>query len=142
MGLLQKIRNTLSRFMYGRNGADHLCLATIWTAIALDVIAAIFKLGDVVEGLLGFVSTVLLLITIFRLFSRKLDKRRAENAWFLQKVWRPIKGKLGKSKQQRADKEHKYFTCPNCQAVCRVPVGKGSIVITCPRCRSEIRGKS
>ena len=142
MGFFQKIRNGLSRFMYGRNGADHLCLATIWTAIALDVIAAIFKLGDVVEGLLGFVSTVLLLVTVFRLFSRKLDKRRAENAWFLQKIWWPIKGKFNKNKQQRSDKEHKYFTCPNCAAVCRVPKGKGNIVITCPRCRSEIRGKS
>ncbi len=142
MGFFQKIRNGLSCFMYGRNGADHLCLATIWTAIALDVIAAIFKLGDVVEGLLGFVSTVLLLVTVFRLFSRKLDKRRAENAWFLQKIWWPIKGKFNKNKQQRSDKEHKYFICPNCRTVCRVPRGKGSIVITCPRCRSEIRGKS
>ena len=142
MGFFQKMRNALSRFMYGRNGADHLCLATIWTAIALDVIAASFKPGDVVEGLLGFVSTVLLLVTIFRLFSRKLDKRHAENAWFLQKIWWPIKGKFNKTKQQRSDKEHKYFTCPNCRTVCRVPRGKGSIVITCPRCRSEIRGKS
>ena len=142
MGLFQKIRNALSRFMYGRNGADHLCLATIWTAIGLDVIAAIFKLPDFVEMILSFVSTVLLLITIFRLFSRKLDKRRAENAWFLQKIWWPIKGKFNRNKQQRQDKEHKYFTCPNCKTVCRVPKGKGNIVITCPRCRGEIRGKS
>ena len=142
MGFFQKLRNGLSRFMYGRNGADHLCLATIWTAIALDVIAAIFKLGDAVEGLLGFVSTVLLVVTVFRIFSRRLDKRRAENAWFLQKIWWPIKGKLGKNKQQQADHEHKYFTCPNCRAVCRVPVGKGKIVITCPRCRGEIHGRS
>ena len=142
MGFFQKLRNGLSRFMYGRNGADHLCLATIWTAIALDVIAAIFKMGDAVEGLLGFVSTVLLVVTVFRIFSRRLDKRRAENAWFLQKIWWPIKGKLGKNKQQRADREHKYFTCPNCRAVCRVPVGKGKIVITCPRCRGEIHGRS
>ena len=40
------------------------------------------------------------------------------------------------------DKEHKYFTCPNCKTVCRVPRGKGKIVITCPKCGGEIRGKS
>ena len=142
MGFFQKLRNGLSRFMYGRNGADHLCLATIWTAIALDVIAAIFKMGDAVEGLLGFVSTVLLVVTVFRIFSRRLDKRRAENAWFLQKIWWPIKGKLGKNKQQRADREHKYFTCPNCRAVCRVPVGKGKIIITCPKCGAQIQAKT
>lgn len=40
------------------------------------------------------------------------------------------------------DKEHKYFTCPNCRTVCRVPRGKGRIVITCPKCGAEIHGKS
>ena len=84
MGFFQKMRNGLSRFMYGRNGADHLCLATIWTAIALDVIAAIFKLGDVVEGLLGFVSTVLLLVTVFRLFPQVGQAPRRERVVFAE----------------------------------------------------------
>lgn len=142
MSFFQRIRNGLSRFMYGRNGADQLSLATLWAAILLDVIAAIFDLPGVVEAILSLISTLLLVLTLFRLFSRNLEKRRAENAAFLQKVWWPIKGKLGKNKQQRLDKEHKYFTCPNCSAVCRVPVGKGKIVITCPRCRGEIHGRS
>ena len=142
MGFFQRMRNALSRFMYGRNGADQLCMATIWTAIILDVLAALLKLPEAVEGVLSIVSTLLLVVTIFRLFSRKLDKRRAENRWFLQKIWWPVKSKIGKSKQQRADRDHKYFTCPQCAAVCRVPAGKGKIVITCPRCRGEIHGKS
>lgn len=142
MSFFQRIRNGLSRFMYGRNGADHLSLATLWGAILLDVVNIFFKLPDVVEGIIGFLSTVLLLLTLLRLFSRNLEKRRAENARFLQKVWWPVKRKIGKNKQQRQDKEHKYFTCPNCGAVCRVPVGKGKIVITCPRCRGEIHGRS
>lgn len=142
MSFFQKIRNGLSRFMYGRNGADHLSLATLWAAIILDVVNAIFKMPDFVEMIIGFLSTVLLLLTLLRIFSRKLEKRRAENAWFLQKIWWPVKGKLNQNKQQRQDKDHKYFTCPNCRAVCRVPVGKGKIVITCPRCRGEIHGRS
>ena len=32
--------------------------------------------------------------------------------------------------------------CPKCGTVCRVPRGKGKIVITCPKCGGEIRGKS
>lgn len=28
-------------------------------------------------------------------------------------------------RQQRMDKDHKYFTCPNCRTVCRVPQRKG-----------------
>lgn len=142
MGFFQRIRNGFGRFMYGRNGADHLSLATLWGAILLDVLQMLLDLPDVVEALLSLVSLALLVLTFFRLFSRNLEKRRAENARFLAKVVWPIKRRLGKNKQQRADKEHKYFTCPNCAAVCRVPVGKGKIVITCPKCKAQIRAKT
>ena len=36
----------------------------------------------------------------------------------------------------------KAYSCPSCGAVCRVPRGKGRIVITCPRCGNEKHGKS
>ena len=37
MNFLQRIGNALSRFMYGRNGADQLGMNTIWAALLLDV---------------------------------------------------------------------------------------------------------
>ena len=73
-----------------------------------------------------------------RLFSKNLSKRRAENALYMSKVVYPMRRALSRSR----DKEHKYFTCPNCHTVCRVPRGKGRIVITCPKCHGEIHGKS
>ena len=83
-----------------------------------------------------------MLWTLFRMFSRNLEKRRGENARFMEKVWWPVSRRIAGSRQQRMDKEHRYFTCPSCGAVCRVPRGKGRIVITCPRCGNEIHGKS
>ena len=127
MSFLKRIGNALSRFMYGRNGADQLGLTTIWAAILLDVVNIFIKQ-----------QTVHLAVS----FSRNLQKRRAENARFLEKVWWPVRRRAAGSRQQRMDKEHKYFTCPNCKTVCRVPRGKGKIVITCPKCGGEIRGKS
>ena len=141
MNFLQRIGNALSRFMYGRNGADQLGLTTIWVALLLDV-ANMFIKQQTVHLVISFLSTVLLVIAVYRMFSRSLQKRRAENARFLEKVWWPIKRRVAGNKQQRMDKEHKYFTCPNCKTVCRVPVGKGKIVITCPKCGREIHGKS
>ena len=38
MSFFQKLGNALSRFMYGRNGADRLGLTMIWTALVLDII--------------------------------------------------------------------------------------------------------
>ena len=141
MGFFQKIGNALSRFMYGRNGPDQLSLAMVWSALLLDIVGAFIK-NETVGGLIGLVSSVLLFVSLFRIFSRNLYKRRTENTKFLEKIWWPIKRKFGKAKQQTQDKEHKYFTCPNCRTVCRVPRGKGKIVITCPKCRGEIHGKS
>lgn len=142
MSFFQRLRNGLSRFMYGRNGADQLGLCIIWAAILLDIIGMLVKKVPLLPSIVGAVSTVMVLWALFRVFSRNLEKRRAENAVFLQKVWWPLKRKLSSGKQQRMDKEHKYFTCPNCKTVCRVPVGKGRIVITCPKCGREIHGKS
>ena len=137
MGFFRKIGNAFARFMYGRNGGDQLGLFIIWVAIALNIIN-IFVQSDAAYAAVSAVSTVLMVWALFRMFSKNLQKRRAENAKFLQKVWWPIKGKLHRMK----DKDHKYFTCPTCRTVCRVPKGKGKIVITCPKCRGRIEGKS
>ena len=137
MGFLRRIGNALVRFMYGRNGADQLCMAMILTALALNTVE-IFVKHDLVYVILHTLSTVLTVWMIFRMFSKNLAKRRAENAKFLQLVWWPLKQKFTAIR----DREHKYFTCPNCRTVCRVPRGKGKIVITCPKCRGEIHGKS
>ena len=142
MSFFQRLRNGLSRFMYGRNGADQLGLCIIWTAILLDIIGMLTKKIPLLSSIIGAVTTVMVLWALFRVFSRNLEKRRAENAAFLQKVWWPIKRRFNSGRQQRMDKEHKYFTCPKCKTVCRVPAGKGKIVITCPKCGREIRGKS
>lgn len=93
-------------------------------------------------SIIGTVAGIITLLALFRMFSRNLEKRRAENAKFMEKVWWPISRRMAGKRQQRMDKEHCYFTCPGCGAVCRVPKGKGRIVITCPRCGNEIHGKS
>ena len=87
------------------------------------------------------VGDVVFVWSIFRIFSRNIAKRRAENQKFVNWWWR-VKNSRGAAKARKADTDHKYFTCKNCSAVCRVPRGRGKIVITCPRCGAEIHGKS
>lgn len=142
MNFFQRIGNALSRFMYGRNGVDRLGLTMIWAALLLDIINMLLREEPVVSGITGLVSGVLLFTALFRMFSRNLEKRRAENTRFMEKVWWPVSRRMAGARQQRMDKEHRYFTCHRCGAVCRVPRGKGRIVITCPRCGGEIHGKS
>ena len=131
----------MARFMYGRNGADQLGMTTLVVGIVLDVVS-MFAKTDTARRILGAVTAILLFILLFRMFSRNLTKRRAENAWFLNKILYPVQRKFNTTRQRAQDKEHKYFTCPTCRTVCRVPKGKGKIVITCPKCHGEIKGKS
>lgn len=141
MSFFQKIGNALSRFMYGRNGGDYLGTTVLFTAIILDVIAMFLK-NNTVLIIFRTVTTIMLIWVIYRMFSRNLQKRRAENAWFMNHIFYPVTKGVRQAKQRSSDKEHKYFTCPNCRTVCRVPKGKGKIVITCPKCRHEIHAKS
>jgi len=76
----------------------------------------------------------------FRMFSKNLPRRRAENQKWVNWWWR-VRSSSG-ARARHADKEHKYFTCKQCKTICRVPVGKGKIIITCPKCGAQIHAKS
>ena len=119
------------RFMYGRNGVDQLVWATIIAEIALSLISA-FVRNAVVYRVLHVVSLVLLVLAIYRMLSRDLPRRRAENEKFLR-WWGPWRDAITGARSRRADKAHKYVRC-SCGAYCRVPRGVGKIELTCPKC--------
>lgn len=139
-----KLKNGFYRFMYGRNGSDHLNVALLvvylFVWIAGNLIAALLNSG-IISLIVTILMDILMVIIFWRMFSRKLDKRRAENAKFLA-WWNPIRNSFSAAKARRRDKEHRYFTCRSCKTICRVPVGKGKIIITCPKCGTEISARS
>ena len=144
MGVLYKCKMALQRLMYGRNGSDQLGRAAIVAALVLDVVS-MFVIRNrhlqLVGILLYWVAMALLLYAIFRAFSKTLYKRREENSKFLQWTWK-VKNGRSAAKARHADTAHKYFTCKNCKTSCRVPVGKGKVIITCPKCGAQIHGKT
>ena len=144
MGVLYKCKMALQRLMYGRNGSDQLGRAAIVAALVLDVVS-MFAIRNrhlqLVGILLYWVAMALLLYAIFRAFSKNLYKRREENSKFLQWTWK-VKNGRSAAKARQADTAHKYFTCKNCKTICRVPVGKGKVIITCPKCGAQIHGKT
>ena len=143
MGVFQRIKNGLYRFMYGRNGMDQLNGALLRIYLALFVAQVLCSLLRWNMGvlLLDVLLWALLLFICFRMFSKNLAKRRAENQKWVNWLWSGKNRRAG-AKARRADKEHKYFTCKACKTICRVPVGKGKIVITCPKCGAKIDAKT
>ena len=129
----ERLGHKMASFMYGRYGTDELSKFLMILALILMVISWFPNLG-----LVYFVALALMIWSLFRTFSRKLDKRRRERERYL-KIQKPIANffKLQRNKW-RDRKTHVYFKCKKCRAVLRVPKGKGSIVVICTRCKDRI----
>ena len=144
MGFFQRIGNAMARFMYGRNGVDQLNRALAIGYLILvfggSLLAGILK-SEIVATVFTVLENALMILLIFRMLSKNLYKRRAENQKWVNWWWR-VKGRNSGARARHADKEHKYFTCKQCKAICRVPVGKGKIIITCPKCGAQIQAKT
>ena len=142
MNVFRKIGNAIARFMYGRNGMDQLNLVLMWVVLILDVVTMLVQRNHAaVSMVLYWLSMAGWVYVLFRMFSKNLSKRRGENQKFVNWVWRMKSSRAG-ARERHADKDHKYFTCKNCKTICRVPVGKGKIIITCPKCGAQIHAKT
>jgi hypothetical protein len=115
--------------MIGRYGPDHLGIAMVILAFILSIVNAL-----VFHTPLLLISYFVFGLTLFRMLSRNIQRRRAENDKFIR-YWWPIKMKVKRIIQKIKDKrKYKYYKCPTCKTKMRVPKGKGKIRITCPRC--------
>ena len=145
MGMFQRMRDGMIRFMYGRNGMDQLNRALLVVYLVICVLRALFLTGRPnaagSAALSNLLITALALLIFFRMFSKNLYKRREENQRWVNWWW-SVKNKSAGARARHADKDHKYFTCKSCKAICRVPVGKGKIVITCPKCGAQINART
>ena len=142
MNVFRKIGNAIARFMYGRNGMDQLNLVLMWVVLILDVVTMLVQRNHAaVSMVLYWLSMAGWVYVLFRMFSKNLSRRRGENQKLVNWVWGMKSSRAG-AKERHADKDHKYFTCKNCKTICRVPVGKGKIIITCPKCGAQIHAKT
>ena len=77
------MRQKFYQFMYGRNGADQYSRFLTYAALVFIILDLLLRYTDL-GGVCWYIAIVLMVYAYFRVFSRKLEKRRAENARFLQ----------------------------------------------------------
>ena len=132
-----RMRERMQGFMAGRYGTDQLSKLILWISLACLAVSMFTRLN--VFYILGL---VLLIYTYYRMFSRNVAKRYAENQKYLN--WRyGFAVRRNKRKvhwEQR--KIYRFYKCPGCKQRVRVPKGRGKICITCPKCRTEFVRKS
>ncbi len=129
------MREKLQRFMWGRYGNDQMNRFLMIASIACLVVSIFLKP-------FYFPALGLLAYSYFRMFSRNIAKRAAENQWYLQKESK-VRGLLGKKKREMEQrKQYHIYKCPSCRQKLRVPKGRGRIAITCRKCGAEFIKKS
>ena len=119
----------LQNFMAGRYGTDKLNMLILSVGLAVSLLSVFVQYAPV-NLLLVVLSYGLMIWAIFRTLSRNTYKRYQQNRKFLQ-----IIGRL-------KDRNNRYFDCPKCRQMVRVPRGKGKISITCPRCHEKFIRKT
>ena len=106
--------------MYGRYGPDELNNVLLVLGVVLALLGILLS-----APVITVLSYLPLGLCIFRMFSRKTNRRRLENQRFLTFL-----GRL-------RDRECRYYSCPRCHQKVRVPRGRGKIRIRCPKCGNE-----
>ena len=106
------MREKFMRFMQGRYGMDHLGRSVVGAAILAFVLSFFFE--NAIFPLLAWTGII---YAYFRMFSRNIYKRSAENQAFLARTYK-LRCFFGKQK-------------------IRVPRGKGRIEIRCPKCNTR-----
>ena len=131
------IRNFLRNFMVGRYGPDQLIVALIVLSFVLSIVHGISRFTPIL-----YISYVILALALFRMLSRNISRRRAENDKFIR-YWWPIRTKIVQVFSNFKDrKTFKYFSCPSCVNTLRVPRGKGKLQVTCPKCGERFLKKT
>ena len=139
-GISMRIKQKLLQFMYGRRGVDEFSRATLILAIAAFVLSCIFK--GILSSLFWLIAVASIVYSYYRVLSRNIYKRQQENEWYLQKknVFKNWLASLKDRWNQR--KDYRFFRCPSCRALLRVPKNKGKLLLTCRKCGNRFERKT
>lgn len=132
-----RVRNRMQGFMAGRYGVDQLSRVFLGITMGCLVISLFTKLP-----FFYMIGLAFLIYSYYRMFSKNISKRYAENQKFLN--WRyNLAVKRNKSRMRWEQRKiYRYYKCPGCKQKVRIPRGKGKVAITCPKCRMEFIRKS
>lgn len=123
--MFKRIGAALRQFLIGRYGMDQLNMLLLYVNLILAIV--VLFTGSLWLNVLTYIP---LGIIVFRMLSKNIPARHEENRRYLQ-----LRDRL-------KDRNNRYFRCPKCRQMVRVPKGKGKIAITCPRCRERFVKKT
>ena len=134
------MREKFIKFMEGRYGVDAFAKFTMGFAFVAIILSMFIR--NRVGAACDTLGLLAILYTYYRMLSRDIQKRYAENQKYLS-ITSGIRQWFCREKnlmQQR--KEYHIYSCPNWKQKIRIPKGKGRIEIDCPKCHEKFIKKS
>ena len=135
--MFNELMYRFSKFMQGRYGVDSLSRFLSAVLLAVIVLGLFIRIP-----FSGLITLVLLVILYFRMFSKDISRRYAENQKFLQFRDRLLGRFSSFGSNMSQLKDYHIYKCPRCNQKIRIPRGKGHIMVRCPRCGYEFHKKS
>ena len=134
------MKQKLAKFMYRRYGMDELSRFMTYLILLLILISMFFD--SYVKTAIFILAVLAAIFMYFRIFSKNIDKRRSENAKYLKQKNRITSRFNLRRDMWKQRKEYRFFKCPSCKAVLRVPKGKGKIRVVCKKCGTAFEKKT
>ena len=126
--------------MEGRYGVDAFAKFTMGFAFVAIILSMFIR--NRVGAACDTLGLLAILYTYYRMLSRDIPKRYAENQKFLQMTSK-FRFRFNKEKDlMKQRKTHHIYSCPGCGQKIRIPKGKGKIEIECPKCHTKFVKRS
>ncbi len=116
---------------------DAFARFTMGVALVAIIISIFFPGGNRIGALFDTIGLLVLLYTYYRMLSRDIQKRYAENEKYLAATAK-FRQRFNREKNMMNQrKTHHIYSCPGCGQKIRIPKGKGKIEIECPKCHTK-----
>ena len=130
------MKDKMMRFLQGRYGVDALSKCLLVVGLVAVILAGFFG-GKVAGSVLYIVGWAAIIYCYFRIFSKNITKRYAENQTYKLRCF------FYKQKEMiKQRKVYHIYKCPSCKQKIRIPKGKGKIEVRCPKCGTTFIKKS
>lgn len=130
-----KFIKKINKFMYGRYGIDELYIFSFKLYFILFILNLFLK-----NIIISNVQLLVFIVMFYRVFSKKVHKRKEENQIYLKirsKLLKPFKN----IKRNIKDQEHIYKRCPKCKTTMKLPLPyeRGFKIAKCPECGNRTK---
>lgn len=131
------MKERFMRFMYGRYGVDSFGKFLLGVSLTCFVLSSFTR-----NRTLYLLGLALVAYDYFRIFSKNLYKRSAENQEYLRRSAR-LRGWFANLKYRFSQsRSYHIYKCPTCHQKIRIPRGKGKIEVRCPKCNTTFIKRS